>query len=298
MPETLAQRRDRLENEGDALADELATIATTRLSMDVTNAGVQIIGQFLRGKNGKSLYKIIRNRFKAIRPRVRKELAPRLERALALGVQQGNELAAEAIRPVAFKDPALTKMMAGVDQRVREHLDAATELAAALPLDDRASIMSVLAKSQQAVKSADADAKWAAHRSISGGMAEVAAFNDANIVWLAERDACLHCLAYQGRVIEPGTEFPHGLTFGDKPLEPYEQLWFPPLHPNCRCHIDLTYEPTGVDLTLVREAQRSVARGDALASEPAQRRAADRLLSQPTLLPKTVVQRARRKFDI
>jgi hypothetical protein len=46
---------------------------------------------------------------------------------------------------------------------------------------------------------------------------------------------------------------------------------------------------------LKREAQRSVARGfSGYDSKPARLRAADRLLRHPTLLPKTVVERARR----
>jgi hypothetical protein len=298
MAETQGQRRDRHANEALALEEELATIATSRLDMDVRNAGVSIIADFLRGKNKKSLAKIIRNRFKAIRPRVRKELVGRLDRATALGVQQGNELAMEAVKPVRFADPTLEAMLKTIDPAVTEHIEAATELAASLPLDDRASIMAVLAKSHQAVTAADASARWAANRAISLGTAQAAMAVEANIVWLAERNGCLHCLAYQGQVIEPGSQFPKGLTFSDRPIEPYEDFWYPPLHPNCRCQVDLTYHPVGTDDTLVREAQRSVARGSALASEPASRRAADRLLQGPTLLPKTVVQRARRRFDL
>lgn len=299
MAETPAQRQDRHANEAIALEEELATIAVARLDLDVRNAGVSVIADFLRGKRGKSLTRLIRNRFRSVRPRVAKELTSRLDRAIALGLHQGRELAAEAVPRTEFKDPALNRALGQLDKNVRSNLESAIDLAAALPMDDRASVLSVLAKSHQAVTKADAEARWIAERAVSAGTAAAAKSVGANLLWVAERDGCLHCLAYAGQIVKPGTEFPHGLTFADKPLEPYEELWFPPLHPNCRCQVELTYEPVGTDDTLVREAQRSVARGLALAGEPARRRAADRLLnSDRVMLPKTVVARARRHFDL
>jgi hypothetical protein len=108
-----------------------------------------------------------------------------------------------------------------------------------------------------------------------------------NLVWVAERDACLNCLAYQGRVVGPREIFPGGLTYGDHPLRPYGELVGPPLHPNCRCQLDTTNLPAGsLDVGLAREAARSVARGlTDYASDKARFRAVNRLVSGTTGLP-------------
>lgn len=300
MAETPAQRRHRHEQEAVALEEEFATIAVETMDLDVRNAGAAILAQFLRGVRGKSLASIIKRQFKAVRPRIRKKIQDLdlLDRAVTLGLHHGRELAAEAVPPTEFKDPAINVALAGLDKRAREHLDASIDLAASLPLNDRASVVSVLARSYKAVRETEADARWIAERAVSAGVAAAAKSVGANVMWVAERDGCLACLAYAGQIVEPGEEFPHNLTYGDTPIEPYEQLWFPPLHPNCRCQIELTYEDVGQDDSLVREAQRSVAQGKAPASEPAQRRAADRLLSGPNMLPKTVIKRSKIKFDL
>jgi hypothetical protein len=117
-------------------------------------------------------------------------------------------------------------------------------------------------------------------------------------LWVAERDACLHCLAYQGRVAPVEGSFPRGLTFADKPLK-NPRLAGPPLHPNCRCDVQPIHEDdVNSDLTegLLREARRSVVKGWSLPSESnaSRLRAADRLLQAGARLPKSVEQEARR----
>lgn len=128
------------------------------------------------------------------------------------------------------------------------------------------------------------------------------------LVWVAERDACVRCLAYQGWHVLPGSKFPGGLTFGP--------LWRsvvdrPPLlgpgwldgdgsHPNCRCELQLIrlrdLAPTAD--ALKREARRSVAKGWARPTEGASVRvvAAQRLLAGAANLPKSVVDETRRRL--
>ena len=172
-------------------------------------------------------------------------------------------------------------------------------MAGKLMLDERTEFDLILGKANTALTGADATVRWDTNRAVSAGTAAIAAENGANLVWIPERDACLHCLAYAGWVTEVGTPFPAGLTYADKPLKPYGDLLYPPLHPNCRCQVDVTYLPPGrSDESLAREADRSVARGlSNYASEPAALRAADRLLQSPNLLPKSVRERARRNVD-
>jgi hypothetical protein len=101
------------------------------------------------------------------------------------------------------------------------------------------------------------DKAWKAHRAKI--LAQVKAAKDAgqSVVWVAERNACPSCLAYQGHVVAPGQEFPPGLTYGDTPIRPHGKLVGPPLHPHCQCELEETYlEPGTLDLALAREAAR------------------------------------------
>lgn len=143
------------------------------------------------------------------------------------------------------------------------------------------------------------DKDWKAHRSKILATIQAAKDEGQSLVWVAERNACPNCLAYQGHVVAPGEPFPAGLTYGDKPLQPYGELVGPPLHPHCRCELEATdLEPGSLDLPLAREAARSVARGlTDHASAPAKLRATKRLLARKDrsgLLPKTVRERAAR----
>jgi hypothetical protein len=143
------------------------------------------------------------------------------------------------------------------------------------------------------------DREWKAHRAKIVAQAEAAKAAGQSVVWVAERNACPACLAYQGHVVAPGAEFPAGLTYGDTPIQPYGKLVGPPLHPHCRCELEASdLEPGSLDLPLAREAARSVARGlTDYASEPAKLRATKRLLAKADkagLLPKSVRERAAR----
>lgn len=115
-------------------------------------------------------------------------------------------------------------------------------------------------------------------------------------VWQAERDGCVHCLAYQGqRRLRGG--YPGGLTFGKKPLKT-ERVSEPPLHPNCRCTqliLDID-SAAAVQAGLLREAKRSVLRGWAVESESTSVRvdAARRLLAKSPAMPKSVEAYARK----
>ena len=129
-------------------------------------------------------------------------------------------------------------------------------------------------------------------------------------MWVSERDACLHCLAYTGEIAQPRQPYRAGLTFyidpdgNPKPIS-WDSVWAPPLHPNCRCRqepvVDATYplQPwetasTSPSDALKREAKRTVLMGrSGNDSQPARLRAASALLAIGAGLPKSVVARAR-----
>lgn len=196
--------------------------------------------------------------------------------------------------------------------RVIAQLDQQLELARkafegeALSLDD---IDIGVAAVRRIEKRAEAGVITAVHGQINAGTASVvesppaglAVPGTARAVWLAERDACVHCLALSGHV-RKGPAFPWGLTFPPaKPLKKWKELAGPPLHPHCRCQLVLW---NGVDTggaglnfpdSLRREAKRSVIKGWALPTESQtlRQRAASALLAAGAGLPPSVEARAR-----
>jgi hypothetical protein len=124
--------------------------------------------------------------------------------------------------------------------------------------------------------------------------------NGLRVVWVAERDACLVCLALSGHVSDPnqGIGFDEDATFGPhRPTPvwpPGMPLMAPPRHPNCRCRLRIiSADNVLVPEALRREAERSVARGwSGYDSKRARLHAADRLISRANRLPRSVQDRA------
>lgn len=161
-----------------------------------------------------------------------------------------------------------------------------------------------LAETQRAVTTADRATTVVVNGAANTGSDAIAKVLGAARLWIAERNACEHCLAYSGEVAEVDRSFTVGLTFGTKALVPWPEpnyLLCPPLHPHCRCRTTpwLGSVPgyTGPDLPAVlkREAQRSILTGWRMDSESERARldAAARLLRRGTNLPKSVQARAR-----
>lgn len=192
----------------------------------------------------------------------------------------------------------------GIDRRTRGKLDAAARAVRDGDAETGAGLAS------RAVADAEGAARSAANEGLNAGTAVRAARAGLNLLWVPEVNACLHCLAYAGWVVEPNDPFPAGLTFADKPLPRPDSLGplrWPPLHPNCRCRVravdlrpgrppkDLRDRAVSPAAAVAREARRSVLRGwSGYASNPAALRAAERLLAAGAGLPKTVEARARR----
>jgi len=183
---------------------------------------------------------------------------------------------------------------------LRDQAAAARKLADTGPLRRYSDVTAMVAKAQQAVNQVESTARWVANRAVNEGARATAEAADAPVLWLAERDACLTCLAYAGHLAEPGQPFPAGLSFGDSSTVT-DPIDGPPAHPNCRCRLQPWFgtEPQfGIQLpqALQREAQRSVLMGASdYASRLAKLRAADRLLKTSLSgLSDTVKIRARR----
>jgi hypothetical protein len=177
----------------------------------------------------------------------------------------------------------------GLDRAGREVLDAAKKLAriGAPPDEVLAPIFGHANRLESAVTTS-------INRSGNEGTTAIADAADLPTVWVAEYNACVHCLAYSGRVAKPGKTFPGGLTYGKKSYYP-DPLKAPPLHPRCRCVVEPLHDDEYAD-ALRREADRSVLRGFSLESESMGVRidAAERLIASDPNAPASVVAYARR----
>lgn len=161
-----------------------------------------------------------------------------------------------------------------------------------------------LSQVQRIVLISDAETASTLNRGTAAGVTRTARVRGFSTVWVPERDACLICLAYAGQV-DTGSGFPVSKTFDSRPPPlPWpdpDRLPGPPRHPRCRCQLcvwSASWTSSGnepLPEAIEREAKRSVVKGFALPSEsePARRRAADRLLQDGAGLPKTVEARAR-----
>lgn len=152
----------------------------------------------------------------------------------------------------------------------------------------------VAARAQRIVEREASTQLSAAH---NDGLADAAqeASEDWVFVLVPERDACLRCTSYAGSICEPAGLFAPVRAF-ESGIEAEVRV---PVHPWCRCTKKLVHRDDAdrVADPLRREAERSVARFDALPSESdrARTRAARLLIEQGSRLPKTVLQRAGRE---
>lgn len=301
---------EELEEQAVGLEEVAAALVVSTLAAETASASVEILRAFVTAP-GSLVRNVVRRVFGRIVPRLQPPGRDAARDGLVLGLEQGERVAAERggrVGEVAPpRDATLIEVISGMDDRARATLDDAVRMAEALPMETLDDVNLVLAKGRSAVNGARGEARWIVNQALGDGVEEVARSLGWNTMWVPERDACLHCLAYAGYVTAPGEEFPDGLTFGDRALT-LPVGTHPPLHPNCRCRIepydgpagppDVTVSTPDVASALAKEARRSVLRGlTRHASEPAALRAADRLIKAGAALPKTVVARARRDVE-
>lgn len=233
-------------------------------------------------------------------------LRPFLVRALLLGRRHADEQLGERPEPDPLDvpdvelPPELEDALAGVQAAFQQQLGRTRVLLESAQTPDDIDL--ALGSAARIESRVEAGVTTAVHQAVNEGTSQRAEELEARRVWLAERDACLHCLAYAGQQPRRDGTFPQDLTFADRPLKPWQTpLRAPPRHPHCRCQIVAW---NGVDSggaglnfpeSLQREARRSVIKGWALPSESdsARQRAAQRLLLAGAGLPATVEARAR-----
>lgn len=198
--------------------------------------------------------------------------------------------------------PAVAAGSTQIEQALRDDLKE-LQAYAERPLRHYRDALALVGKANQVITHAQDGAAHVVNQAANDAVAKAADKEGVSRLWIAERNACLTCLAYAGHLAEPGEPFPAGLTFGDRSTVG-SPLYAPPAHPNCRCRLQKWYGQDaefGISLPLAlrREAQRSVMRGDSeYASRPAKMRAADRLLKAGLSgLPESVKLSAQRKVQ-
>lgn len=171
---------------------------------------------------------------------------------------------------------------------------------------DIADVEQALTVADRAPESLSLAASWAVNAAANDSVTATAVRLGAELLWIAERDACVVCTALAGHTANPavGEGFDEFATFG-KPSSapdiwpPGMPLMRPPRHPRCRCMVVvwLGTAPGQPDLParLRHEARRSILRGFSRPSEShhARLEAASRLLGTGAAdMPKSVRQYA------
>lgn len=236
-------------------------------------------------------------------PPMRPELAQAARESHALGVARAARRfpdATDRAKAASTKTPR-NRATPNPDTALRKDLSDAAKIARS-GIKTQADAAAVAGKVRAGKARIEGHARSVANEGINAGTADVARTMELRLLWVAERNACLDCLAHAGHAVEPGALFP-GVSF-DPRSRPREVEW-PPLHPNCRCQVRTFDGPAGAPpkdrsslspaARLAAEARRSVVyQWTDYESGPAARRAAEALLRAGAGLPASVEARARR----
>lgn len=225
-----------------------------------------------------------------VRARILKLTAPAIGGDLAAAVLAAFDLgvtdaarAADIDAPDARADRSLVAASRQAQRDLADLVSKARKLATAGADPDVA-----LAPLLGAAASARRNVVTLVNRAGNEGVVASASAAKRKLVWVAETNACVHCLAYSGRTAMAGRDWPKGLSYlGTNPYDAPGKT--PPLHPNCRCTLEVLESPEYA-AALRREADRSVLRGFSLESESMRVRveAAKRLLESGVEAPKSV----------
>lgn len=228
------------------------------------------------------------------------------QRALELGAQHAAEQIGAAVdaAELVLDDTALRVIDATPPSAVSHLLKAAAQVERAQTGLD---LQTALTEAERSVASVNTGSTYATNLAANDAARQVAVKRGEKLLWIAERDACVVCLALAGHVVDPneGEGFDELATFG--PYTPPDvwppgmPLMRPPRHPHCRCQVCvwLGSAPGQPDLPerLKHEAARSVLKGWSLPSESntVRLKAAETLLHRGGRgLPKSVQDEAAR----
>ncbi|HEX3778524.1 MAG TPA: hypothetical protein VHX38_02575 [Pseudonocardiaceae bacterium] len=201
-------------------------------------------------------------------------------------------------------DALVRRELSRIEPSMRDRLSQAAHEAYGLGEIGRWSeVADIVTRAMSAATGAERIAHWVVNYAANQGSRDTARRLGFGRVWVAERNACVVCLALSGTV-SVDAAFDGDATYGTRPLAVWPAgtaLWQPPRHPWCRCRAEVWrgsvpgYNGPDLPTALRREAERSILTGWRLPSESESVRlvAARNLLARGTDLPKSVQQRAR-----
>jgi len=210
------------------------------------------------------------------RPAVTQVLAQAAQQAATMGAANAAAQAgiAETIEPRI--EPAVAAVVRTAPATAAAHLQQAVQ--AVDTAQDVADVQQALTVADRAPATLTLAAEWAVNRAAATSVRATAAKLGAELLWIAERDACVVCTALAGHTANPaiGDGFDEFATFGPhRPPEPWppgQPLLCPPRHPRCRCQIVVwlgtALGQPDLPARLRHEAKRSILRGFSRPSEP------------------------------
>lgn len=228
------------------------------------------------------------------------------ERALELGAQHAAEQIGAVVdaAELVLDETALRVIDATPAAAVDHLLSAAAQIERAQTGQD---LQTALTEADRSVASVNTGSTYATNLAANDAARQVAVKRGEKLLWIAERDACVVCLALAGHVVDPneGEGFDELASYG--PYTPPDvwppgmPLMRPPRHPHCRCQVCVWLGSAAgqPDLPerLKHEAARSVLKGWSLPSESntVRLRAAESLLHRGGRgLPRSVQEEAAR----
>lgn len=281
--------------QAERLTDRLAEIERAAKAAAVARLAAEIASLTVKGAAASTVspgaFRQILERLTAIFDGVPERAQKAAEDAVRAAFDVGLQDAADGLGMLRPLDISLPDNDVEVGRLVEDQLAGIRSV-----LRSNEDIPVALAMARKVISRVDGSVSWNVHRAAADAVEATATELGLQRRWVAERDACLHCLAYQGQVAEANQPFIGGLSFATKPLST-DPVRNSPLHSFCRCIIQVHDAADSFVLdALKREASRSVLRGSRLPSESERERlrAADRLLRAGTNLPKTVQERARK----
>lgn len=211
------------------------------------------------------------------------------EDAYRVGARQAYLEAGHHPRPVELPvGSGIDEVVANAAAEVDNAGTRAAVIARATSRGTPATVGRIVSVATQGANAVERTVRTLVNEQANAAARDVATDIGARLLWIAERDACVVCLALSGHVVDAGTEFDKSLTFGSQPLDwtPPGGLLGPPRHFRCRCRTSPWFgdelAPDSLPMVLRREAERSVMHGWGLSSEPdsIRQQAASRLLTR------------------
>lgn len=228
-------------------------------------------------------------------------------KARTLGTAQG--FIEAGARPVDIPDAIERDTHVRVAKAVakaRAKLASAPVLVGNLQRGSYLTVNRALAPAQQAANIVHRVARTVVNEELNNGLATVAEHVGGRLLWIAERDACVMCLALSGQFARNG-EFNWKRTFGAKAYPPTDEdgtevpLAGPPRHPNCRCRVTPwlghdTQAARDVTHDWAEAIEDAKANGDWVAVAAAHKAAQAAMVSAETDLPRALRREAERSI--